>query len=113
MLNAEEDSFYFLSLSRHHPQRIQASRRLSKPASALPAPDHCSSAAQPDEALLAGGAAFQALEADSEVRLEFALIQICVQGRSVLLLALVLTFSVYCRVKTRCVSALLLMVPVA
>lgn len=32
VMNAEQDSFYFVSLSRHHPQRIQASRRLSKPA---------------------------------------------------------------------------------
>lgn len=32
VMNAEQDNFYFVSLSRHHPQRIQASRRLSKPA---------------------------------------------------------------------------------
>lgn len=72
VLNAEQDSFYFLSLSRHHPQRIQASRRLSKPAAALQEADPCSSVGRPEEALLEREAAYQALEADSEVRREFA-----------------------------------------
>lgn len=71
VLNAEQDGFYFLSLSRRHPQRIQASSRLlSKPAAALQAAEPCSSAGRPEEALLESEAADQALEADSEVRLE-------------------------------------------
>lgn len=68
VLNAEQDGFYFLSLSRHHPQRIQASRRLSKPAAALPAVEPCSSVGRPEEAMLEREAAYQPLEADSEVR---------------------------------------------
>ncbi|CAG01161.1 unnamed protein product, partial [Tetraodon nigroviridis] len=65
VLNAEQDGFYFLSLSRHHPQRIQASRRLSKPAAALPAVEPCSSVGRPEEAMLEREAApITPLEAD-------------------------------------------------
>lgn len=67
VLNAEQDGFFFLSLSRHHPQRLQASRRLSKPAA-----EPCSSAGRPEEAPLEREAACQASEADPEVRPELA-----------------------------------------
>ncbi|XP_056893432.1 KICSTOR complex protein SZT2 isoform X1 [Takifugu flavidus] len=66
VLNAEQDNFYFMSLSRHHPQRIQASRRLSKPATALQTADPCSSGGRVEEAMLEKEVEFQPLEADSE-----------------------------------------------
>lgn len=93
VLNAEPGGLYFLSLSRHHPQRVQASRRLSKPVAASPAAQPCTPAGRPEGALLEREAAHRGLEADVEVRLEFAWIKVYVQGRLVPLLPLPLTSS--------------------
>lgn len=79
VLNAKQDNFYFMSLSRHHPQRIQACRRLSKPATALQTADPCSSGGRVEEAMLEKEVEFQPLEADSEVRLKYVLVTIRVQ----------------------------------
>lgn len=70
VLNAEQDNFYFMSLSRHHPQRIQASRRLSKPATTLPAGHPCSAGGRVEEAMLEKEAELQPLAADSEVSVQ-------------------------------------------
>lgn len=74
MLNTEQDNFYFMSLSRHHPQRIQTSRRLSKPAAALQTADPCSSGGRVEEMMLEKEVELQPLEADSEVRLKYVLV---------------------------------------
>ncbi|XP_070687668.1 KICSTOR complex protein SZT2 [Pempheris klunzingeri] len=71
VLNGEQDSFYYMSLSRLHPQRIHASKRLSE--STADPPQHtspCSAGAQVEEVMLEVEAEGQAAEADSEVRTE-------------------------------------------
>ncbi|XP_041790475.1 KICSTOR complex protein SZT2 isoform X2 [Chelmon rostratus] len=67
VLNGEQDSFYYMSLSRLHPQRIHATKRLSE--STADPPQHtnpCSAAAQVEEVVLESEAGAQAAEADSE-----------------------------------------------
>ncbi|XP_051233683.1 KICSTOR complex protein SZT2 isoform X3 [Dicentrarchus labrax] len=67
VLNGEQDSFYFMSLSRLHPQRINAAKSLSE--SAADPPQHsnpCSARAQVEDAVLESEVEAQATEADSE-----------------------------------------------
>ncbi|XP_068174550.1 KICSTOR complex protein SZT2 isoform X2 [Antennarius striatus] len=53
VLNGEEDSFYYMSLSRHHPQRIHASKRLSEMTAGPPhLTNPCSTAVKGEEVLL-------------------------------------------------------------
>lgn len=48
-LNAEKDSFYYISLSRLHPQRIHANNGLSETSADPVAPRPCGAGAQVDE----------------------------------------------------------------
>ncbi|XP_070816667.1 KICSTOR complex protein SZT2 isoform X3 [Chaetodon trifascialis] len=67
VLNGEQDSFYYMSLSRLHPQRIHATKRLSE--STADPRQHttpCSAGAQVEEVLLESEAGAEATEADSE-----------------------------------------------
>lgn len=69
VLNGEQDSFYYLSLSRLHPQRIHATKRLSE--STADPPQHinpCSAGAQMENTVLESEAEAQTTEAESEVR---------------------------------------------
>lgn len=70
VLNAAQDNFYFVSLSRHHPQRVQASRRMSKPAPSLQTAQPCGSGGGVEELMQEKEVEFQPQEADSEVRLK-------------------------------------------
>ncbi|XP_044054476.1 KICSTOR complex protein SZT2 isoform X4 [Siniperca chuatsi] len=67
LLNGEQDSFYYMSLSRLHPQRIHATKRLSE-STADPAQhtSPLSAGAQVEEVMLESEAEAQATEADSE-----------------------------------------------
>ncbi len=72
MLNGEQDNFYYMSLSRLHPQRINADKRLSEsPAEPPQHTDPCSAAAQIEEVMLETEAGTQATEADNKVRYLF------------------------------------------
>ncbi|CAB1417082.1 unnamed protein product, partial [Pleuronectes platessa] len=63
VLNGQQDNFYYMSLSRLHPQRIHATRRLSeKTANPL---SHCAGA-QMEDMMLGSEAEALAAEADSE-----------------------------------------------
>lgn len=63
MLNREEDSFYYLSLSRLHPQRIHANKRLSESTSnPSQQTSPCTVGAQVEDSVLESE-----VEADSEV----------------------------------------------
>ncbi|XP_070764616.1 KICSTOR complex protein SZT2 [Enoplosus armatus] len=67
VLNGEQDSFYYMSLSRLHPQRIHATKRLSE--STADPPQHTSpfsAGARAEEVMLEDEAEAQAAEADSE-----------------------------------------------
>ncbi|XP_040895618.1 KICSTOR complex protein SZT2 [Toxotes jaculatrix] len=67
VLNGQQDSFYYMSLSRLHPQRIHATKRLSE--STVDPPRHttpCSAAAQVEDAMPESEAEARAAEADSE-----------------------------------------------
>ena len=69
VLNGEQDNFYYMSLSRLHPQRIHATKRLSE-GTADP-PQHinsCSAGAQVEDAMLETEVEAQTTEAESEVR---------------------------------------------
>lgn len=69
VLNGEQDNFYYMSLSRLHPQRIHATKRLSESTADPPQQTAaCSVAAQVEEVMLESEAEAQAVEADSEVR---------------------------------------------
>ncbi|XP_010780650.1 protein SZT2, partial [Notothenia coriiceps] len=50
VLNGEQDSFYYMSLSRLHPQRIHATKRLSESTAGPPQP--CSEGPQVEEVIL-------------------------------------------------------------
>uniref|UniRef100_UPI0037E8BDA3 KICSTOR complex protein SZT2 n=1 Tax=Semicossyphus pulcher TaxID=241346 RepID=UPI0037E8BDA3 len=67
VLNGEQDSFYYMSLSRLHPQRISANKKLSE--STTDPPQHtesCSAGAQVEDVMLEIEAEALATEADSE-----------------------------------------------
>ncbi|XP_019134530.2 KICSTOR complex protein SZT2 isoform X3 [Larimichthys crocea] len=67
VLNGEQDNFYYMSLSRLHPQRIHATKRLSESTADPPQQTAaCSVAAQVEEVMLESEAEAQAAEADSE-----------------------------------------------
>lgn len=70
VLNGEQDGFYYMSLSRLHPQRIHATKRLSESTAADPQQhiDPCSAAAQVEEAVMESEAETQPTEAEGEVR---------------------------------------------
>ncbi|XP_065812120.1 KICSTOR complex protein SZT2 [Labrus bergylta] len=68
VLNGEQDSFYYMSLSRLHPQRINATKKLSE-RTADPLQQHtnpCSVGAEVEGVLLESEAENEAAEADSE-----------------------------------------------
>nr|XP_033478677.1 KICSTOR complex protein SZT2 isoform X2 [Epinephelus lanceolatus] len=68
MLNGEQCSFYYMSLSRLHPQRIHATKRLSE--STADPPQHtnlCSAGAQMEDVMLESEAEAHA-ESESEVK---------------------------------------------
>ncbi|XP_060887465.1 KICSTOR complex protein SZT2 [Labrus mixtus] len=68
VLNGEQDSFYYMSLSRLHPQRINATKKLSE-RTADPLQQHtnpCSAGAEVEGVLLESEAENEAAEADSE-----------------------------------------------
>ncbi|KAG8003235.1 KICSTOR complex protein SZT2 [Nibea albiflora] len=67
VLNGEQDNFYYMSLSRLHPQRIHATKRLSE-STADPPPQAtaCSVTAQVEEVMVESEAEAHAAEADSE-----------------------------------------------
>lgn len=77
VMNAAQDNFYFMSLSRHHPQRVQASRRMSKPAPSLQTAQPCGSGGRVEELMQEKEVEFQPQEADSEVGLNHVLIKSC------------------------------------
>ncbi|KAG7228911.1 hypothetical protein INR49_008689 [Caranx melampygus] len=67
VLNGQQDSFYYMSLSRLHPQRIRAAKSLSE--STTDHPTHttpCSAAAQADDMMQEGEAEAQTAEAGIE-----------------------------------------------
>ncbi|XP_038572782.1 KICSTOR complex protein SZT2-like [Micropterus salmoides] len=66
VLNGEQDSFYYLSLSRLHPQRIHAAKRLSESTADPPQHSNPFSAGAQVKAMLEREAGTQAAEADSE-----------------------------------------------
>ncbi|XP_076579453.1 SZT2 subunit of KICSTOR complex isoform X1 [Chaetodon auriga] len=67
VLNGEQDSFYYMSLSRLHPQRIHATKRLSEStADPRQTTTTCSAGAQVEGVLLESEAGAEATEADSE-----------------------------------------------
>lgn len=69
VLNGEQDNYFYMSLSRLHPQRIHVAGRLSESTPAPP--QHAaprSAGAHTEEAMLESEAEAQAAEADSEVR---------------------------------------------
>lgn len=80
VLNTAQDNFYFMSLSRHHPQRVQASRRMSKPAPGLQTAHPCGSGGRVEELMQEKEVEFQPQEADSEVRLSDVLTKVHVRG---------------------------------
>lgn len=70
VLNGEQDNFFYMSLSRLHPQRIHAARRLSESAAASPQDvKACSAEAQVEEVMQETEAEAPATAADSEVRI--------------------------------------------
>lgn len=70
VLNGEQDNFYYMSLSRLHPQRICTTRRLSEVITSPPQHTNpCSSGTQEEELILESEAKVQSTEADSKVRL--------------------------------------------
>ncbi|XP_023249147.1 KICSTOR complex protein SZT2 [Seriola lalandi dorsalis] len=67
VLNGQQDSFYYMSLSRLHPQRIHAAKRLSESTADPPLHTNpCSTAAQVEDVMLESEAEAQAAEGDSE-----------------------------------------------
>lgn len=69
MLNGEQDGFYYMSLSRLHPQRIHATKRLSESTTDPPPhTDPCIAGPQVEELMVESKADARAAEADSEVR---------------------------------------------
>nr|XP_046248822.1 KICSTOR complex protein SZT2 isoform X2 [Scatophagus argus] len=67
VLNGEQDGFYYMSLSRLHPQRIHANKRLSESTTAPSQHENpCSAGAQVEEVMLESEAEAHATEADSE-----------------------------------------------
>jgi len=65
VLNGEQGSFYYMSLSRLHPHRIHAAKRLSESTAVPPQHSpHCSAAAPLEDIVLESEAEAQA---DSEV----------------------------------------------
>lgn len=70
VLNGEQDNFYYISLSRLHPQRICSTRRLSEVITHPPQHTNPSSpGTQVEELILESEAKVQETEADSKVRL--------------------------------------------
>nr|XP_043900372.1 KICSTOR complex protein SZT2 isoform X3 [Solea senegalensis] len=73
VLNGQQDNFYYMSLSRLHPQRIHATKRLSEStaptvgaADVTPNVAPCSTGGQVEDMLLESEAEARAAEADSE-----------------------------------------------
>ncbi|XP_039985268.1 KICSTOR complex protein SZT2 isoform X7 [Xiphias gladius] len=67
VLNGQQDSFYYMSLSRLHPQRIHATKRLSESTTdPLQHTTPCSAGAQMEDVMLESEAEAQAAEAESE-----------------------------------------------
>ncbi|XP_034562983.1 KICSTOR complex protein SZT2 [Notolabrus celidotus] len=67
VLNGEQDSFYFMSLSRLHHQRISANKKLSESTTDPPQhTDHCSAGGQVEDMMQGSDVEAQATEADSE-----------------------------------------------
>ncbi|KAM7388831.1 hypothetical protein PAMP_024978 [Pampus punctatissimus] len=69
VLNGEQDSFYYMSLSRLHPQRIHTTKKLSE--SNTDPPQHispCIAGAQVEDAMLESEAAARSTEADTELQ---------------------------------------------
>lgn len=70
VLNGEQDNFFYMSLSRLHPQRIHAARRLSESAAAPPQDvKACSAGAPVEEVIQETEAEALARAGDSEVRI--------------------------------------------
>ncbi|XP_029987667.1 KICSTOR complex protein SZT2 isoform X2 [Sphaeramia orbicularis] len=65
VLNGEHNGFYYMSLSRLHPQRIHAAKKLSESTADPPAPES-TGVLQAEEAILGSEVDTQAVEADSE-----------------------------------------------
>ncbi|XP_044217594.1 KICSTOR complex protein SZT2 isoform X5 [Thunnus albacares] len=69
VLNGEQDNFYYMSLSRLHPQRIRATKSLSE--GAADPPQHissCSAGAHVEDAIVESEAKAQTTEAESELQ---------------------------------------------
>ncbi|XP_036969602.1 KICSTOR complex protein SZT2 isoform X3 [Acanthopagrus latus] len=68
VLNGEQDGFYYMSLSRLHPQRFHATKRLSESTTDPPPhTDPCIAGPQVEELMVESKADAQAAEADSEI----------------------------------------------
>lgn len=69
VLNGQQDNFYYISLSRLHPQRIRATKRLSE-STADPSPHTtpCSGATQVVDSMLQSEREARTAVADSQVR---------------------------------------------
>lgn len=72
LLNGEQDSFYYMSQSRLHPQRIHTNKSFSdSAANPTQHTEPCSAGAQREEVTLESEAEALAAEADSEVRYSY------------------------------------------